>query len=64
MDFVSYVLAVLSLLSVGLAQLPTRWKVQEFPNPMYQLEDCGRSEDLEKSWICDPNKVIPEQDGK
>lgn len=59
-----YVLLVLGVFSVTCGQMVDQWKVQEFPNPIYQVEACGRSESLDKSWICDPNKVISEQDGK
>ncbi|XP_052087287.1 uncharacterized protein LOC127724373 [Mytilus californianus] len=55
------ILLVVSVLSVC-SGVEDQWKVQEFPNPIYQVEDCGRSADVEKSWICDPNKVISEQD--
>lgn len=57
-----YVLLVLGVFSVTCGQMVDQWKVQEFPNPIYQVEACGRSESLDKSWICDPNKVISEQD--
>ncbi|XP_076076512.1 uncharacterized protein LOC143047362 [Mytilus galloprovincialis] len=59
--YTNCILLVVSLLSVC-SGIENQWKVQEFPNPIYQVEDCGRSADVEKSWICDPNKVISEQD--
>lgn len=58
--YVSLVVGLLTL--VNSQELPTRWKVQEYPNPIYQVEVCGRSPDTLTSWICDPNNVIKEQD--
>lgn len=40
-------------------QLPTKWKVYEYPNPRFQPKRCGR---VKESLICDPNGIISEQD--
>lgn len=53
---------IFALVSLVYGQTETQWKVQDFPDPIFQVEECGRSEEVVKSLICDPNKVIPEKD--
>lgn len=53
-----------ALLLVGTSHcLMVEWEAQDYPNPMFDMEKCGRHIGR-RSYVCDPNGIISVKDGK
>jgi len=62
---VGFCMAICACAVMVEAQDYTWWRVEEYPNPLYQPQACGRHDNVKRgSWICDPNSIITPEDGR
>lgn len=50
-------------LSNSVEEKPSYWYPHDYPNPRKEQARCGR-EQTKPSWLCDPDKLLTDKEGK